>query len=96
MTKSRGIFQIVIQVPNFAQMLLRDYSFKNKYAFHAKNQDGDNFFKMADMSGNEIIKFAKKCAYLSTWDDHDVKSYSLDHVENEFGHLELPGSLFLP
>ena len=60
MTKSRGIFQIVIQALHFAQMLLRDYSFK-KYAFHANIQDGDHFFKMADMSGKEIIKFAKMC-----------------------------------
>ena len=45
------------------------------------------FCKMADMSGKEIIKFAKNVpAYLSIWDDHDVKSYSLERVENEFGH----------
>ena len=56
---------------------------------HAQIQDGDHFFKMADMSGKEIIKFANKCAYLSNWDDHGVKSYSLEHVENEFEHLEL-------
>ena len=30
-----------------------------KYACHAKNQDGDNLFKMADTSGKEIIKLAK-------------------------------------
>ena len=38
------------------------------------------FFKMADMSGKERIKFAKKFAYLSNWDD-GVKSYNLEHVE---------------
>ena len=59
MTKSTGIFQIVIQAPTFAQMLLRDYSFKKKYACHAKIQDGDHFIKMVDTSGKEIIKFAK-------------------------------------
>ena len=67
-----------------------------KYAFHAKIPDGDHLFKMADMSGKEIINFGKKCAYLFDWDDHGVKSYSLEHVENEFGHVHLPGSFFLP
>ena len=51
-----------------------------KYACHAKIQDGDHFFKMADMFGKDITKFAKKFAYLSNWDD-GVKSYSLEHVE---------------
>ena len=59
MTKSRGIFQIVIHAQHFAQMLRRDYSLKKKYAGHANIQDGDHVFKMADMSGKEIIKFAK-------------------------------------
>ena len=81
MIKSIGIFQIVIQAPNFAQMLRREYSFKKKYPCRAKNQDSDNFFKMADMSVKEIIKFAQKCAHLSNCDD-GVKSYSLEHVEN--------------
>ena len=30
-----------------------------KYACHAKIQDGDHVFKMDDMSGKEIFKFAK-------------------------------------
>ncbi len=33
--------------------------FLKKYACHEKIQDGDHFFKMADTSGKEIIKFAK-------------------------------------
>ena len=58
MTKSRGISQIVIQAPNFAQMLLRDYSFKI-VRVPRKNSRWRPIFKMADMSGKEIIKFAK-------------------------------------
>ena len=87
MTKSRRIFQIVIQAPTFTQMLLRDYSFKKCTRAMQKFKMATIFFKMAtisfkmaDMSCKEIIKFAKKCAYLSNMDD-GVKSYSLEHVE---------------
>ena len=79
MTKSRGIFQIVIQAPHFAQMLPRDYSFTKSTRATQKFKMATMFFKMADISCKGIIKFAKQCAYLSNWDD-GVKSYSLEHV----------------
>ena len=77
----------MIQAHNFTQMLLRDYSFYKSTRATQTFKMATIFFKMGDISGKEIIMFAQKCAYLSNWDDHGVKSYILDHVENEFGHL---------
>ena len=74
MTKSRRIFQIVIQAPTFTQMLLRDYSFKKCTRAMQKFKMATIFFKMAtisfkmaDMSGKEIIKFAKNVPTSPIW-----------------------------
>ena len=92
MTQSRGIF--IIQAPHFAQMLIRDYSFKKSTRTTQKFKMATIFFKMADMSGKEIIKFAKNMPSCPIGMIMVSNHIVLEHVENEFGHLELPGSFF--